>query len=541
VDTKDVYYALARMDQLTGYTVSLSKDSSDAIQSMSGAITTGGQDVTDCQDTGASNQDVTVHAETNGGTFDSTLDQLPTSASFSLAPDPAGDEIVDYQASAPIRKITADATGFSSFESLGQGGDIVGPLDRFHGEIDCLPAHMTLVLYKSGETSLNTYGKHIGKVVAQVYNQQVGPATPADVSPPDASDATNPAPSGDQLAYYDTASKGISIDLNNVGGFDYVDDGTSGILKLKYDLDSTTPIAYHYAASGPPALELDGSVDHPQPGTLTVNTATEGTIDMHFAATANSSNLTGDGGLGTVGFDGSIIPQTGSAAYLQGVLANVPANLDVCVDYSTGVEDCSPSWVYQDSLDLNTDNPPQNFAVQVIPTDLNGEIPTTPLTFSGAFCFGTTSQSACYATGAGEGGGPAGVFVGGSNPLTFNALILGFGQHTDDCGDFNYTCGRVWAGIDTTDEGTYPDGQLSGQARYYGKGQKEPEIRFNTATGGYVQTDQLYAWADYSAGSSTGFDEVTDGKIKCGSPETLYLNELGGINLLRNSVVGLCP
>jgi hypothetical protein len=58
-----------------------------------------------------------------------------------------------------------------------------------------------------------------------------------------------------------------------------------------------------------------------------------------------------------------------------------------------------------------------------------------------------------------------------------------------------------------------------------------------------VNTNQLYVWADYNIGANFGFDEVTAGHISCGSggQQSLLLNEGPGINLLTNSLLGLCP
>jgi hypothetical protein len=537
-DTQSAYFAFARIAELTGYNVSLTKDSSDSITSLSGGISTGGQDVASCTDTTTAGQSVTVHAQTDGGTFDSTLNQLPTSVSFSMAPDANGNSVVDYSASAPIKKITADASGFASLAALGAGGDIAPTMDRFHGEIDCLPKHVTLDMDKSGETSLNTYGDHIGEVMAQVFNHQVGPAGPGDVGYPDTGNGISSAPAGDQLAYYDPAAKGISVDLKRVGGFDFLDNDTTGILTLQHDIDAGTPLAFHYISQSlKTPLGLSGTLDHPQPGTLTVNHNTDGTLNMQFRADSRSSNLSGDGSIGTIAFDGYV-----KSNYLQGTLGNLPANLAVCLDYSTGVEVCGPPWVFQDSLDLHTDNSPQLFAIHVVPTDLNGNIPSTPLTLFGEFCFGSSRKSDCDKTGSGQGGGPAGVFMPSSNPLSFDALWLGLSQHTDDC-HLSFTCGRAWAGLDTTDRGNDPNGKLTGQARYYQSNDKDYTIRFNTNTGGYVNTNQLYVWADYNIGANFGFDEVTAGHISCGSggQQSLLLNEGPGINLLTNSLLGLCP
>jgi hypothetical protein len=535
-DTASAYYAFARISELTGFSVSLAKNADNSISSLSGSIGTGGQNVTSCQDTSATGQSLTVNAQTDGGTFNGTIDQLPTQVSFSMAPDASGDTVVDYQASAPIQKITADATGFSSIAALGVGGDIAPTLDSVHAEIDCLPSHMTLTMTPSGATSLNTYGSDIGQVIAQVFNHQLGPATPANVAYPDAENNLSPAPSGDQLAYYSPGVKGISIDLQNVGGFAF-SDSSSGILTLQYDLSSATPLAFDYESGGPSGPELAGTLAQPQPGTLTVNTGTDGTINMQFAANSASGNLTGDGSLGTVTFDGDV-----GVNYLQGSLANVPANLDICVDYETGVEDCGPPWVYPDSLSDGTDNPTQIFAIDIIPTDLNGNVPATPLTLAGEFCFGSGLKSDCDQTGAGEGGGPAGVFFPQSNPLTFSALRLGFGQKTDNC-TLSFTCGRAWLGLDTTDEGADPSGQLTGQARYYESNNTDPLVKFNTDTGGYLNATKYYLWMSYNVGADLGFTQVTNGSLTCGAggQQGLLLNEGPGIDILTNAVLGICP
>jgi hypothetical protein len=534
-DTQPSFNAFARLEGLSGFNVSLTSDG-DSLKALSGSIQTASQDP-GCQ--GSGGQDLTLNAQTDSGTFDGTIDALPSSVGFSMAPDASGNTIFDYQASAPIKKITADATGFAAIAALGVGGDIAPAMDRFHAEVDCLPAHMTMDMDTSGETNLNTYGDHIGEVIAQVYNHQVGPATPADVSYADSTNSIVPAPIGDQLAYYDPATKGISIDLKSVGGFDFLDDSTTSVLKLQYDLESSTPLAFDYISQSLTSpLGLSGTVEKPQPGTLTVDTNTDGTMTMQFAANSQSSNLTGDGGLGTVNFDGFV-----KSNYLQGALGNVPANLSICLDYSTGVEDCGPPWVYQDALgDPLIDNPPQLFAVHVVPTDLNGNVIRTPLTLSGEFCFGSALKSDCDKTGANQGGGPAGLFIPAGQPLAFDTLWVGFGQHTDDC-HLSFTCGRAWAGLDTTNEGTDPGGKLTGKAEYYQNGANDVTITFDTNGAGYVETNQLYVYADYNIGADFGFEELSQGSISCGASghQGLLLNEGPGIDLFTNSVLGLCP
>ena len=534
-DTQSSFNAFARIDGLSGFNVSMTSVG-DSLQSLSGSIQTASQDP-GCQGTGG--QDLTLNAQVDSGTFDSTIDALPSSVSFSMAPDSAGNTIFDYKASAPISKITADASGFAALAALGVGGDIAPTLDSFHAEVDCLPAHMTMDMDTSGETNLNTYGDHIGEVIAQVYNHQVGPATPADVGYADPTNTIVPAPSGDQLAYYDPATKGISIDLKSVGGFDFLDDSTTNVLKLQYDLDSSTPLAFDYISQSlTTPLGLSGTVEKPQPGTLTVDTNTDGTMTMQFAANGQSSNLTGDGGLGTVNFDGFI-----KSNYLQGALGNVPANLNICLDYSTGVEDCGPPWVYQDALgNPLIDNPPQLFAVHVVPTDLNGNVTSTPLTLSGEFCFGSALKSDCDKTGASQGGGPAGLFMPAGQPLAFDTLWLGFGQHTDDC-HLSFTCGRAWAGLDTTNEGADPGGTLTGKAEYFQNHDNDVTITFDTNGAGYVETNQLYVYASYNIGADFSFEELSQGSISCGASghQGLLLNEGPGIDLLTNSVLGLCP
>ncbi|HEY1989210.1 MAG TPA: hypothetical protein VGG43_07105 [Acidimicrobiales bacterium] len=534
-DTQSSFNAFARIDGLSGFNVSMTSVG-DSLQSLSGSIQTASQDP-GCQ--GSGGQDLTLDAQTDSGTFDSTIDALPSTVSFSMAPDSAGNTIFDYKASAPIRKITADASGFAALAALGVGGDIAPTLDSFHAEVDCLPAHMTMDMDTSGEMNLNTYGDHIGEVIAQVYNHQVGPATPADVGYADSTDTIVPAPSGDQLAYYDPATKGISIDLKSVGGFDFLDDSTTSVLKLQYDLDSSTPLAFDYISQSLTSpLGLSGTVEKPQPGTLTVDTATDGTMTMQFAANSQSSNLTGDGGLGTVNFDGFV-----KSNYLQGALGNVPANLSICLDYSTGVEDCGPPWVFADAQgNPLIDNPPQLFAVHVVPTDLNGNVTSTPLTLSGEFCFGSALKSDCDKTGASQGGGPAGLFIPAGQPLGFDTLWLGFGQHTDDC-HLSFTCGRAWAGLDTTNEGADPGGKLTGKAFYFQNNDNDVTITFDTNGAGYVETNQLYVYADYNIGADFGFEELSQGSISCGASghQGLLLNEGPGIDLLTNSVLGLCP
>ena len=534
-DTQSSFNAFARIGGLSGFNLSMTSNG-DSLESLSGSIQTASQDP-GCQ--GSGGQALTLDAQTDSGTFDGAIDALPSSVSFSMAPDSSGNTIFDYKASAPISKITADATGFASLAALGVGGDIAPTLDTFHAEIDCLPAHMTMAMDKSGETNLNTYGDHIGEVIAQVYNHQIGPATPADVGYADSTNAIVPAPNSDQLAYYDPGTKGISIDLKSVGGFDFLDDSTTNVLKLQYDLASTTPLAFDYISQSlTTPLGLSGTVEKPQPGTLTVDTNTDGTMTMQFAANTQSPNLTGDGGLGTVNFDGFV-----KSNYLQGAFGNVPANLSICLDYSTGVEDCGPPWVYQDALgNPLIDNPPQLFAVHVVPTDLNGNVPSTPLTLSGEFCFGSALKSDCDKTGASQGGGPAGLFMPAGQPLAFDTLWLGFGQHTDDC-HLSFTCGRAWAGLDTTNEGSDPNGTLTGKAEYYQNNDKDVTITFDTNGGGYVKTNQLYVYASYNIGADLSFEELSQGSISCGAGghQGLLLNEGPGIDLLTNSVLGLCP
>jgi hypothetical protein len=468
---------------------------------------------------------------------------LPAWASFSLAPDASGNQVVDYQASAPIETIVADANGFSSLQNLGTGGDVQPTLDRFHSEIDGLPSHITLTMKSDGGASVNTYGDHIGHVLAQLYSHTARPAQQSDVSYPDPTDSNllKSAPSGDQLVDYDPAGRGISIDVHNVGGFEYSNE--SGVLKLRYDLASGTPLALLFSAPGSSTVGLEGRIEHPQPGALTVTTPADGsggTADINFAADSQSSNLTGDGGLGMVNLVGNV----GVSTLFKGSLGNVPANLDVCLDYATGVEDCGPPWVYSDSQNLGTDNPPQLFAIHVLPTDLNGAVPSAPLTFSGEVCFSSTTAITlhdCDQTGIGFGGGPPGVFVNASKPLTFDSVWLAMGQRTDDC-HASDTCGRAWLAFDTTNDGADPSGTLSGSLRFYTGGDKDPLITFNTDTGGYIHASDYYLFVGYNLGLGDPYEPHSAGTLDCGTAgqQSMLLNAGPGIDLLTNTAIGAC-
>ncbi len=106
-----------------------------------------------------------LHGEVSGITVDGTIDQLPAHVGFSLTPTAGGGQVIDYDSDgAVIDRITLHGSGLPS---------PVGGNGFFNAEVDALPGHVTLTVPASGgEITLDNHGRHVDRVLAQLWGDE---------------------------------------------------------------------------------------------------------------------------------------------------------------------------------------------------------------------------------------------------------------------------------------------------------------------------------------------------------------------------------
>jgi hypothetical protein len=146
------------------------------------------------------------------------------------------------------------------------------------------------------------------------------------------------------------------------------------------------------------------------------------------------------------------------------------------------------------------DVPSARFALDVIPTDSHGNLPTTPLTLTQTrFCV-RADASTCDALG--QSTTPVdGVVV---DTVSFRELQFAFGQRSADCGDASFSCGRAFMSFNSAEQPTTGPLPFSGDYTYYSQG--HALVSFDAPTGtdpsnpsAYVEGDHLFKFVAYNA------------------------------------------
>jgi len=478
-DTPGRYRAFARISNLTG--LSFSGDP------IAGSIDTSLPQV------------LGLHAEVGGIKADGAIDKLPAHVGFSMTGGTT--KIIDYNSNgAQIDKITLDASGISG---LPNGAT------KFHGEIHKLPSHMALTLPPSGGTiALNSFGDHIERVLAQVY--ETSPANAA---------------AGHQLLEYDEPDKQITADLHNVGNFSLTP-GTAPLF-VAYDISHDPLDAVVKLGDG---TYITAGISNPQPASITV-TPGDGVFRTNYDVNPNGPNYQAPGKIDAISI------QTNAAGYIEGTLQNIPAHIAICMQTKTG-SDCKPSWVPAEGSQVLTDGDTNytmnagNIAFQLLPTDINGGVPADRLTLNGHICPSDSDASACV-----DGTGNSARIV--IDDLKFNTLEAAGGFKEDDCG-FADLCGRAWAAFGTNND------HINGHVVYYESGDSDRLIEFKSPDNTFLAADQKFGFLHYHAQSFDPIKTFSSGSISCGDPEpNLLYDSFLDFDILTGDNIpffgGFCP
>ncbi|HEX6388869.1 MAG TPA: hypothetical protein VFZ89_05475 [Solirubrobacteraceae bacterium] len=477
-DTPARYRAFARIANLTG--LSFSADP------IAGSIDT------------ALPQVLNLHGETNGITADGVIDKLPAHVGFSMSGGTT--KVIDYNSNGQqIDKITLDASGIPG---LPNGAS------KFHGEIHKLPSHMALTLPPSGGTiTLNSFGQHIERVLAQVY--ETSPAT---------------AGAGRQLLEYDEPDKQITADLHNVGNFSLTP-GTSPLF-VSYDI-SHDPLDAKVTLNG--GTYINGTISNPQPASLTV-TPSDGVFKTGYHVNPTGPNYQFPGKID------QIFVETNAAGYIGATLDNLPANLDICAQTHEGSE-CKPTWVPEAGTQVPADDEtytmnPALVAIQLLPKDINGGVPTDRLTVNGQICPSDSDKAACV-----NGTGDSDRIV--IENLKFNEIEVAGGFKEDDCG-FADLCGRAWAAFGTNSD------HINGRVVYYESGDDDRMIEFNSPENTFLAAFQKFFFLHYHLQSTDPIKTGSSGSITCGDPKpNLIYDTFLNFDFLNGDNIpffgGICP
>jgi hypothetical protein len=487
VDTPATYQAFVRIDGLSGL-------------SFNGDPVSGSID--------AAAQTLKLHADTSFGTFDSTIDQLPSHIGFSLAPGAGGSEVIDYDASAPVAQITLDGSGVS----LPLAG-----ANKLQAEIDGLPSHLTLTLPAQGGTiTFDPHGDHIGRVLVQAY----GGATPPSTTP------------GHQTLVYDAPDSEITIDLHDVGALSATEDASP--LSISYDI-SSDPL--DFSVTGPlgdnnTGNMIEGTISNPEPASIGIAQDANGNMTVDYGVDPNSSNFTGDGSIHEISLDGHT-----PDSYLQATLTSIPANLHVCVQGQNDAAACKPSWVpakVPNGDDVGAPVHDPAFAFALAPTALDGGPAPSPVTLSGVFCPNENSFDTCVNDAQPGDPHPEKIVFQDLSVFGVEAAVE---QRTFDC-HLSVTCGEAWAAFNTSGEDSGP---INGDVQYIPDGNSDPEVEFNATGGTALTADHWFFWIDYDVGATFNPDATSStGALNCTGHPKLQLNvDDFGFDLLSGAL-GLC-
>ncbi|HEX2212038.1 MAG TPA: hypothetical protein VHH12_00945, partial [Mycobacterium sp.] len=440
----------------------------------------------------SSAQVLKLHAETGGVTFDSVIDKLPPHVGFTMTPGAGGSQVIDYNTNGTeIEKITVDATGLP----LPNGAD------KLHAEIEDLPSHMTLTLPASGGTiAFDPHGDHIGRVLAQAYGA-AGPATAAD---------------GHQLLHYDEAKAQITLDVHNVGALSATQ--STSPLNLSYDI-SSAPLDFGVALSD--GTYFNGTISNPQPATVSVDPS-DGATAVMYQVQPGGPNFRGAGQIDQID-----IYTNAAGGYLEGHLSNVPARLYACVQSETGTR-CKPTWVPLTTVaDGDTYSVPHpSFAFQLLPTDLNNEVPANRLTLNGIICLDEEDPALCKDASKKN----ARIVI---DDLMFNTVEAAVGHQDEGC---DVACGRVWAGFNTEDD------PINGRVRYIEQGADDTLVDFRAPNpDSYLAANRKFYFLHYDIVAFDMFDDASSGSISCGNPRPNLEIEVPGFNpdlLTGNNIPG---
>lgn len=454
--------------------------------------------VADLKTAGA--QFLTVKGATSGLTFDGTIDKLPAHLTFSMKPGAGGSNVVDLNSHGQV---------IDTITAVGDGLPAPTGMPKFEARIEHLPSHLTLTLPKdSGNVTFDAHGDHIGRVYAQAWG-----ATKAAVDP-----------SRHRLELVD--GEHVAANLLGIGNAEF---GTGADpIHLKYDI-AAVPLDYQVVTGD---IDLHGVIENPQPATIDIDPLEE-TVEGQGGVTAqyhvDPGNHTGDGSINRITLAGSI-----GNAHLDTEITNIPANLDICLATTIGPI-CKPSYVPSTAAGYHVFDP--DFAMHFFPTNLAGNVPSTPVVVNALVCPETANAADCGNLGQNR------VRILVQN-LAFKTVEAAFSSHDDGC---DVACGRVWAAANTHGPGSPSEGDhLTGRVRYYdGDGDifPDPKVDLNMpAPGGFLAFHNLFFFLHYDAVPPTA-DIATGGSFTCGNsptPSLVYaINNLPDPDFL-GGLFGVC-
>jgi hypothetical protein len=445
----------------------------------------------------AQSQFFTVKGNTSGLTFDGTIQNLPAHMTFAMKPGAGGSKIVDFDSHGEsITKITANGTGLPAPAGM----------PNFEAIVENLPSHLTLTLPAGdGNVVFNAHGDHIGRVYAQAWG-----GTKASI------------PANQQkLEYVD--GQHVAANLLAIGNAEV--STTASPFRIKYDI-AAQPLDFLVQV---PDVDLTGSIVNPQPATVKFqpfdkDTDGEGGVKVNY--NVDPFNHTGDGSI-----DHITVTATIGSAYIHANVANIPANLDICLQTEDGTL-CKPSWT--PGVEGYTVVPP-SFAMHFFPTNLSGNVPASPVVVNGRVCPETPDANDCNNAGQ-------------STPhltiddLKFKTVEAAFGSHDEGC---DVACGTVWAEASTFGPGSPSEGDhINGRVRYW-DGEDNGDTSLIdldlTPDASFLALNKLFFFLHYDAISLDPLSYASSGTFTCGDDPnlTIGLNNLPDPDIL-NGLFGVC-
>ncbi|MGY2874751.1 hypothetical protein ACVW00_001941 [Marmoricola sp. URHA0025 HA25] len=439
----------------------------------------------------------TVKGNTSGIAFDGTISNLPAHMTFAMKPGAAGAKVVDFDSHGEsITKITANGTGLPAPAGM----------PNFEAVVENLPSHLTVTLpAANGNVVFDAHGSHVGRVYAQAWG---------------GSKASIPA--GEQkLEYVD--GQHVAANLLQIGSAEV--STSASPFRIKYDI-AAQPLDFLVKV---PDVDLTGSVVNPQPATVRFqpfdkDTDGEGGVKINY--NVDPANHTGDGSIDHI----SVVATIGSA-FIHANVANIPANLDICLQTDDGTL-CKPSWT--PGVQGYTVVPP-SFAAHFFPTDLTGHVPATPVVVNGRICPDIPTEGACNGAGQRD----KHVVI---DDLKFKTLEAAFGSHDEGC---DIACGTVWAEASTFGPGSPSEGDhVNGRVQYYDGGDNGDTSLVDLdlkPDASFIALNRLFFFLHYDAFSTDPLDWASSGTLACGDDPnlTIGLNNLPDPDIL-NGTFGVC-
>lgn len=445
----------------------------------------------------AQSQFFTVKGNTSGIQFDGTIQNLPAHMTFAMKPGAGGSKIVDFNSHGEsITKITADGTGLPAPAGM----------PNFEAIVENLPSHLTVTIPSgSGNVVFDAHGDHIGRVYAQAWG---------------GSKASIPA-NQQKLEYVD--GQHVAANLLQIGNAEV--STSASPFRIKYDI-SSSPLDFLVQV---PDVDLTGTVSNPQPATVKFqpfdkDADGEGGVKVNY--NVDPSNHTGDGSINQIAVTATI-----GEAYIHATVDNIPANLDICLQTDDGTL-CKPTWT--PGVQGYTVVPP-SFAAHFFPTNLNGNVPSTPVVVNARVCPETPDAGDCDNAGQST---PHVVI----DDLKFKTVEAAFGAHDEGC---DIACGTVWAAASTFGPGSPSEGDhINGRVRYWDGGNNGDTslIDLNlTPDSDFIALNKLFFFLHYDAFSTDPLDWASSGTFTCGDDPnlTIGLNNLPDPDIL-NGLFGVC-